>query len=308
MTNRDGRLPIRFITPVAGPTFEAVLEQAQTAEAAGFDGVTFSDRPHDPIMDGWTLAAAVAARTERVRLSHTTLNIPYRYPAVLAKEAATLDIISHGRLDLCLGAGGEGNRPLYDTIGVKLASPEDRMQGLRECIAILRGLWENERFTYEGRIYSVDEAAGGVQPVQESIPIWLGALMPYSLRMTGRLADGFMKNRGWCEADEFAALNDQVTDAAVKAGRYPNEIRRIINGAAYVASDPDDARARREQGTGIGGFMNAGLIGTVDEILDIIRGYRHAGVDTFGIRFPAGQVVEQMKRFGAEVIPEAAKL
>src|SRR5688572_27626597 len=100
MTNSGGRLPIRFTTPVSGPTFEAVLEQAQAAEAAGFSGVSFSDRPHDPILDGWTLATAVAARTERIRLYHTTLNIPYRYPAVLAKEAATLDIVSHGRLDL----------------------------------------------------------------------------------------------------------------------------------------------------------------------------------------------------------------
>jgi alkanesulfonate monooxygenase SsuD/methylene tetrahydromethanopterin reductase-like flavin-dependent oxidoreductase (luciferase family) len=117
-----------------------------------------------------------------------------------------------------------------------------------------------------------------------------------------------MKNRGWCEPEEFEELNSAVTQAAIEAGRYPNQIRRIINGAAYVASDPGDATAQRAQGIGIGGFVNAGLIGTVDEILDIIRAYRHVGVDTFGIRFPAGQVVEQMRRFGAEVIPETAKL
>jgi alkanesulfonate monooxygenase SsuD/methylene tetrahydromethanopterin reductase-like flavin-dependent oxidoreductase (luciferase family) len=303
-----GRLPIRFITSVSGPTFEAVLEQAQAAEAAGFDGITFSDRPHDPVMDGWTLAAAVAARTERVRLSHMTLNIPYRYPAVLAKEAATLDIVSQGRLDLCLGAGGEQNRHLYDSIGVPLASPADRVRALRECIEVLRGLWANERFSYDGRIYHLDDAAGGVQPVQDSLPIWVGALMPRTLRIAGRFADGFMKNRGWCTPMEYEPLNEAVTASAIEAGRYPNEIRRIINGAAYVARDPGDARAYQERGSGIGGFTNTGLVGTVDEILDIVRAYRSVGVDTFGIRFPAGQVVEQMRRFGAEVIPEAAKL
>jgi alkanesulfonate monooxygenase SsuD/methylene tetrahydromethanopterin reductase-like flavin-dependent oxidoreductase (luciferase family) len=146
-------------------------------------------------------------------------------------------------------------------------------------------------------------AAGGVEPVQETIPIWIGALQPYSLKLTGRLADGFMKNRGWCTAPEYEALNQAVTDAAIKAGRYPNEIRRIINGAAYVARDAGDTRAYQERGTGIGGFSDAGLVGTVGEILDIIRAYRNAGVDTFGLRFPAGQVVEQMQRFGAEVIP-----
>jgi alkanesulfonate monooxygenase SsuD/methylene tetrahydromethanopterin reductase-like flavin-dependent oxidoreductase (luciferase family) len=308
MTQLYPRNPIRFNVSVGGPTFEAVLEQAQTAEAAGFDGVSFGDRPHDPVMSGWLLATAVAARTERVRLNHMTLNIPYRYPAVLAKEAVTLDIISNGRLDLCLGAGSDHNRPLYDSIGVTLAPPAERMQALKECIEILRGLWSHERFSYDGRIYHLDGAAGGVKPVQASIPIWVGALQPYSLKLAGRLADGFMKNQGWCTAPEYEPLNDAVTDAARKAGRYPNEIRRIINGAAYVARDPGDARAYQERGSGIGGFMDAGLVGTVAEILDIIRAYRHAGVDTFGIRFPAGQVIEQMQRFGAEVIPEAAKL
>ena len=83
------------------------------------------------------------------------------------------------------------------------------------------------------------------------------------------------------------------------------EIRRIINGAAYVARDA--RRFARGGGWVRQGrlFTNQGLVGTVDEILDIIRAYRNVGVDTFGIRFPAGQVVEQMKRFGAEVIPEA---
>jgi alkanesulfonate monooxygenase SsuD/methylene tetrahydromethanopterin reductase-like flavin-dependent oxidoreductase (luciferase family) len=285
-----------------------VLEQAQAAEAAGFDGVSFGDRPHDPVMSGWMLAAAVAARTERVRLNHMTLNIPYRYPAVLAKEAVTIDIISKGRLDLCLGAGGEGNRPLYDSIGVPLAPPPERMQALKECIEILRGLWANERFSYEGKVYHLDEAAGGVEPVQETIPIWIGALAPYSLKLAGRMSDGFMKNRGWCTAPEFEPLNEAVTDAAIKAGRYPNEIRRIINGAAYVARDAGDTRAYQERGTGIGGFSDAGLVGTVGEILDIIRAYRNVGVDTFGLRFPAGQVVEQMQRFGAEVIPAASRL
>lgn len=308
MTNSHGRLPVRFTTPINGPTFEAVLEQAQAAEAAGFSGISFLDRPHDPVLDGWTLATAVAARTERIRLYHTTLNIPYRFPAVMAKEAATFDIISHGRLDLCLGAGGEGNRSLYDSIGVPLAAPADRLRGLREYIAILRGLWANEKFSYEGRIYSVDNAEGGVKPVQESIPIWVGARMPRSLRLTGQLADGFIKNQGWTTPEEMRQMNDAIDDAAREADRYPNLIRRIINGAGYVARDRDDAEANRETGTGIGAYTNAGLVGTVDEILDIIRAYRAAGVDTFSVRFPAGQVLEQIRRFGAEVIPEAARL
>ena len=299
----SNRLPIWFTTPATGQDFETVLAVAQAAEAAGFSGVSFSDRPHDPIMDGWTLAAAVAARTERVRLHHSTLNIPYRYPAVLAKEAATLDIISNGRLDLCLGAGGEENRLLYDSIGVPLAPPAERMQDLRDAIAVLRGLWSNEKFSHQGRVHQLEDAAGGPRPKQNPLPIWVGARMPRSLRLAGQLADGFMKNRGWTTAEEMAGLNQKVDEAAVNAGRDPRLIRHIINGPAYIARDEADAEAFRADATTSAIYQPGGLIGTVDEVVRTIGDYREAGVDVFGLRFRPEQALEQIHRFGAEVIP-----
>src|SRR3712207_4758593 len=155
MNNESARLPLTFSTSAGNRTPEQSVATARAAEAAGFTSVSFADRPHDPILAGWTLATAVAVQTERIRLFHATLNVPFRYPAVLAKEAATLDIISGGRLDLCLGAGGERNRPLYDTIGVPLAAPGERLQDLRDTIAILRGLWTHERFSHSGRVHRV---------------------------------------------------------------------------------------------------------------------------------------------------------
>src|SRR5262249_13706121 len=145
MTSGSRRLPITFGTPAGNQSFESALATTLAAEEAGFSHVSFSDRPHDPVLEGWTLATAVAARTERIRVFHSTLNVPYRFAAVLAKEAATLDIISGGRLDLCLGAGGEANRPLYDSIGVPLGAAGDRLRDLRDCIRILRGMWSNEK-------------------------------------------------------------------------------------------------------------------------------------------------------------------
>ncbi len=309
MTNgRSEKLPIWFTTPAAGRDFQEVLATAQAAEASGFSGVSFSDRPHDPILDGWTLAAAVAARTDRVRLHHSTLNIPYRFPAVLAKEAATLDIISNGRLDLCLGAGGEENRALYDSIGVPLAAPSERMQDLADAIAILRGLWSNEKFSFKGRVYELDGAAGGPKPVQDPIPIWVGARLPRSLRLAGRLADGFMKNRGWTSPEEMTELNQKVDQAAAKAGRDPGQMRHVINGPAYIAKDKADAEAFRTSSAAGAPYQPGGLIGTLDEVLTTIRDYRAAGVDVFGLRFRPEQAAEQIRLFGAEVIPAAEAL
>ena len=309
MTN-DGskKLPIWFTTPAAGQDFEGVLATAQAAEASGFSGVSFSDRPHDPILDGWTLAAAVAARTDRVRLHHSTLNIPYRFPAVLAKEAATLDIISNGRLDLCLGAGGEENRALYDSIGVPLASPSERMQDLVDAIAILRGLWSNEKFSFKGRVHELDGAAGGPQPVQDPIPIWVGARLPRSLRLAGSLAEGFMKNRGWTSLEEMAELNQKVDSAAAKAGRDPGKMRHVINGPAYIAQNRADSEAFRTASAAAAPYQPGGLIGTVDEVITTIRDYSAVGVDVFGLRFRPEHSAEQIRLFGSEVIPAAGAL
>ena len=305
MTNESSRLPLTFSTSAGNRDLEQSIATARAAEAAGFTSVSFADRPHDPILDGWTLATAVAVRTERIRLFHATLNVPFRFPAVLAKEAATLDIISGGRLDLCLGAGGEGNRPLYDTIGVPLAAPGERLHDLRDAIAILRGMWTHERFSYSGRVYRVENANGLPHPVQGLIPIWVGARLPRSLRLAGELADGFLKNMGWGSLEEVAELNTSVDAAARRVGRSPTAIRRILNGAGYLAKNQADAEAYR--GTPAGP-MARGLIGTAGEILDLVRAYRQAGVDTFNVTFPPQQAAEQIAAFGAEVITEAQKL
>lgn len=307
MTSPGGRLPITFSTPAGNQGFDQALEIAQAAEAAGFTSVAFADRPHDPIMDGWTLSTAVAARTERIRVWHTTLNVPYRFPAVLAKEAATLDRVSGGRLDLCLGAGGEGNRPLYDSIGVPLAAPAERLSDLEDAIAIIRGLWSHDRFSYQGRRYQVQDAVGEPKPLQTPIPIWIGARLPRSLRMTGRLADGFIKNMGWGSVDELAGMNRVIDASAERAGRDPRAIRRIINGRGYLARDRGDADAVRARLAETPGGV-AGLVGTAAEILDLVRAYRQAGVDTFNVRFEPSEAREQIERIGAEVIPEVATL
>jgi alkanesulfonate monooxygenase SsuD/methylene tetrahydromethanopterin reductase-like flavin-dependent oxidoreductase (luciferase family) len=313
MTNNGGRLPVTFCTRAGNQSFEQALMIAQAAEQAGFTGVSFSDRPHDPILEGWTLATAIAARTERIRVFHTTLNVPYRFASVLAKEAAALDIISNGRLDLCLGAGGDANRPLYDSIGVPLAAPGERLRDLVDAIAIMRGMWANEKFSYKGRVYQVENAAGAPKPVQQPIPIWIGARMPRSLRITGQVADGFIKNGGWGSVEELKELNDAVSAAAVKAGRDPLSIRRILNGAlTYVAKDSADGQAYRanavqDAGSRAGQQVN-GLIGSPEEIIESVKAYRAAGVDTFVVNFGPGLALEQIAKFGAEVIPEASKL
>ena len=302
MTSNEGRLPLQFGTPAGNESLEKALATARAAEDAGMTYVSMSDRPGQPMLEGWTLGTALLVRSERIRLFHNTLNVPFRYPSVLAKEAATLDLLSGGRYVVCLGAGYERSSAWYEAMGVPFGSPGERVQDVRDAIHILRGIWQGDSFSYNGRIYSADGVSSEPRPSAGMMPIWVGALAPRMLRLTSELADGFLKNLGWAPLEEMQRLQGTVSLAALAAGRDPHSIRRVVNAGAYVARDEADARAYRERvGPNVGG-----LIGTVEEILETIRQYRAAGVDTFNlVTRPEGDI-EQIRRFGAEVIPEAA--
>ena len=295
------RLPLTFATPASSNSWEQSLGTALAAEEAGFWGIGLGER-FDGSLTGWTLATALAARTQRLHFFHTTLNVPYRYPYILAQEAAALDVISGGRVILCLGTGFEPSRQNYLNAGLPFGSPGERLQDMRDAIAILRGVWGGQRFSHKGRFYSVEDVAPSIRPVNGIVPIWVGAGGPRMLSLAGQLAEGYMKNLGWGPVEDVRGLNDAVSDAARSAGRDPLSIRRVMNGAAFVAHTTAEldhyiANAPRP----VGG-PQGGLIGSPDQILETLRQYRAAGVDTFNISFPPDGRAEQIARFGRQII------
>ena len=301
LPDETGRLPLTFATPAGGRSWEQALATARAAEEAGFWGIGLGER-FDGSLTGWPLATALAARTERLRFFHTTLNVPYRHPYILAQEAAAVDNISGGRLILCLGAGFEPSRQAYLNAGLPFGTPGERVQDMRDVIAILRGVWSGERFSHKGRFYSVEDVAPSVRPVNGTIPIWIGAMAPRLLRVTGELADGFMKNLGWGPVEEVRALNDAVTESARTAGRDPYSIRRVMNGAGFVAESTAELEHYKANAPQPVGGPRGGLIGSRDEVLQTLLQYRAAGVDTFNVSFPNETAEEQIKRFGRQII------
>ena len=174
-----------FITPTnAAP--QRVVELAQLSERAGLDLVTFQDHPYQPaFLDTWTLLSYVAARTERIRLAGNVLNLPLRPPAVLARAAASLDLLSGGRLELGLGAGGFWDA--IEAMGGRRLTPGQSVDALGEAIDIIRGIWDTstrDRLVVDGAYYRVDGAKRGPAPAHD-IGIWLGAYKPRMLRLTG---------------------------------------------------------------------------------------------------------------------------
>lgn len=289
--------PVSFGLNPRGLSYDRIVEIAKAAEKAGFDAITFSDRPPENNLEGWTLATAVAMQTSRIAVTHSTLNVPYRYPALLAKMAATLDIVTGGknRVRLTLGAGSQEEHAV--SYGMEWGTPGERVTGMLDTISILRGMWTAEGpFDYEGKRYSVKGAVLNPKPVG-AIPVYVGARMPRTLSIAGSMADGWLKNGGWPSSpEEFAELQETVDRSAEKAGRDPGKIRRVVNCTAYVG-DKDPATVMPSTFGSAGGLM-----GTKDQVFDIIDKHRAAGVDTFHVQFNNDIIDEQLPRFGEEII------
>jgi alkanesulfonate monooxygenase SsuD/methylene tetrahydromethanopterin reductase-like flavin-dependent oxidoreductase (luciferase family) len=216
-----------FVVP-DGQDPERTLAQIEAADATALDVVGVQDHPYQRrFLDTWTLLSYAAARTRRVRLVPDVINLPLRPPAVLAKAAASLDILSGGRVELGLGAGA-----FWDAIeamgGPRRSGPES-VDALEEAIPILRASWSGERSVrFDGRHYRVLGFHPGPPPAHR-IGIWLGAYGPRMMGVTGRLADGWLPSVPRLPLDEVPHRHALIDQAARHAGRDQADIHRACN-------------------------------------------------------------------------------
>ncbi|GAA3602188.1 LLM class flavin-dependent oxidoreductase [Agrococcus terreus] len=217
-----------FITPSAAHP-DRVVALAQASEAAGYELVTFQDHPYQPsFLDTWTLLSFVAAKTDRVLLSPNVLNLPLRPAPVTARAAASLDLLSGGRLELGLGAGGFWDA--IEAMGGRRLTPGQSVDALREGIGVIRELWDTDvrGGVRGGEHYPLAGAKRGPAPAHR-IPIHVGAYKPRMLRLTGELGDGWLPSLPYLQPGDLADGNRRIDEAAARAGRDPCEIRRLLN-------------------------------------------------------------------------------
>ena len=209
---------------------DLTLELSEAADVSGLDLVTIQDHPYQAKhLDAWTLLSVIAARTTSVRVALNVANLPLRPPVVLARSVATLDRLSGGRVELGLGAGA-----FWDAIvaagGTRL-SPGESVEALAEAIAVIREVWAGAgapSVRVEGDHHRVVGLHPGPAPAHP-VEIWLGALKPRMLRLTGTVADGWLPSMGYAAPSALRGMNQTIDDAARKAGRDPAEIRRLYN-------------------------------------------------------------------------------
>ncbi|HWC07596.1 MAG TPA: LLM class flavin-dependent oxidoreductase, partial [Solirubrobacterales bacterium] len=237
-----------FLTPENDQP-EVVVRLAELAEELGLDLVSFQDHPYQSrFLDTWTLLSYLAARTNRVRLAPNVLNLPLRQPAVIARSAASLDLLSDGRVELGLGAGAFWDA--IEAMGGRRLSPGEAVDALAEAIAVMRALWDTgERggARLEGEHHSLRGAARGPAPAHP-ISRWIGSYKPRMLALTGRLGDGWLPSVPYLERGELTSGNAAIDAAAVEAGRDPGQGRRLRNGSgAYSDGTPGPLRGESER-------------------------------------------------------------
>jgi len=220
-----------FINPVA--LAEHSLGVAVLADDLGFDLLGLQDHPYQSrFLDAWTLLTAMAMRTKRIQVFPDVANVPLRPPAILAKAAASLDLLTGGRVELGLGAGGSFDA--IKAIGGPMRTRGESVEALEEAIQVIRLMWSGQRgVRFEGKYYRLAGVHAGPAPAHP-IGIWLGAYKPRMLSLVGRAADGWVPSLGYVEPADLLEGNKRIDDAALAAGRDPKAIRRVLNAGADV--------------------------------------------------------------------------
>jgi alkanesulfonate monooxygenase SsuD/methylene tetrahydromethanopterin reductase-like flavin-dependent oxidoreductase (luciferase family) len=264
----------------------AIRDVAVRADRAGLDLLGIQDHPYQwRFLETWALLADLLARTERIRVFPDVANLPLRLPAMIAKQAASLDVLSGGRFELGIGAGG-----FWEAIGAMggpVRSGREALDALEEAIAIIRAFWSGERsIRFEGRYYSVAGMHPGPAPAHP-IAIWIGGYRPGMLKLVGRLADGWVPSLPYAPPEVVPAMRERIDAAAAEAGREPASIRRAYNLMGEITA----------AGSG------EGLHGPVSKWVETLTGFAlELGFDTF-VFWPTAQPVDQLVLFAEEVVP-----
>jgi alkanesulfonate monooxygenase SsuD/methylene tetrahydromethanopterin reductase-like flavin-dependent oxidoreductase (luciferase family) len=279
---------------------DLILRLSAYADDAGLNFVSIQDHPYIPhFLETWTLLTAIGARTQQVRLLPNVLCLPLRPPAVLAKAAATLDLITGGRVELGLGTGA-----FWDGIasyGGPVREAGEAVDALEEAMKVTRAIWQRPStsgVTLPGEHYALHDAKAGPAPAHD-IGIWLGAIGPRMQRLTGTHADGWIVSTGYIPPERVPAMQATIDRAARESGREPSAIRRAYNVSAVI-TDGDVDTSRVRAGT---------LVGNSEDLArEIARFATDLGMDTFLFRAAAGDVEQQAERFATQVVPKVREL
>jgi alkanesulfonate monooxygenase SsuD/methylene tetrahydromethanopterin reductase-like flavin-dependent oxidoreductase (luciferase family) len=272
------------VVPLADPP-DWAARIAKAADRSGLDLVGIQDHPYQRrFLDTWTLIATLVPVTERVRFFPDVANLPLRPPAMLAKAAASLDVLSGGRIEMGLGAGA-----FWDAVAAMdgpRRSPGEAVRSVEEAIQVMKLVWSDERsLRFDGEFYSLKGMRPGPHPVHD-IGVWVGAYGPRMLNLIGRLADGWVPSHGYAPPERLPESNMRIDEGASETDRQPAEIRRAYNISGRIGPEGDGP-----------------LDGPPSKWAETLTGFvLDLGMDTF-VFWTSGDHEKQTEVFAAEVVP-----
>jgi len=261
---------------------------ARAAERLGYDFVSASDHPcgDHPSYETPTLLTWIAAHTSRIAVATRVLGVPFRRPAMVAKMAASLDLLSGGRFILGLGAGHADTE--IDALGGPVPSARAKVEGLAEAVQIIRGAWTGSGYSHRGQYHSAHDLEMQPRPAHR-IPMWLGTFGPRALAVTGQLADGWIPSLGFAPPDRIPAMRQRIDAAAEEAGRDAADIQGIYN--VGIRLDPDASPQP--------GF----LTGSPTQIIAQLNSHLELGFTGFNFQPTGPGRADQVARIAEEILP-----
>jgi F420-dependent oxidoreductase-like protein len=269
--------------PSGASSWDEIHEISVHCEQTGWDGLYVADHfmPNGPgpepldgdMLECWSVVAGLAASVPRVRLAPLVTSVTYRHPAVLAKIAAAVDQISHGRLTLGVGAGWQVNE--HASYGLALGTVRDRMDRFEEAVHILHSMLSQPRTTFEGRYFQVRDAPNQPGPVQSRLPLLVGGGGEQrTMRIAARYADQW---NTWTTPEMLAPKVSVLRERCAEIGRDPAEIHVSTQAVMFLSTDQEWVDEKRRQPPP----ARAVIAGTPGEIADIMGRYAEAGADEF---------------------------
>ena len=278
------------------------------AEALGYESAWVMEQilGQAPSLEPVTLLSYAAAVTRRLRLGLAVLITPLRNPVQLAKSLATLDQLSGGRLMVGVGLGG--NTRIYPAFGL---SPERRVQRFAEGLRLMKRLWTEDRVTFDGEFWKLENAAMEPKPIQKPHPpLWFGGRQPAALRRAVELGDAFM-GAGSNSTAEFREQVAHVRTYLAEARRDPSTFP--IAKRVYLEVDPDKARALERLRKWFGLFYGnptladrVAIVGDAQECIAGLREVRAAGAELILLN-PVFEEVRYLDLLASEVVPAVSR-
>lgn len=288
--------------------YETMTRVAQTADEVGFNSAWLVDHFHtvprpsqEVTFECWTTTAALARDTTRIRIGQMVSCNSYRNPALLAKMASTVDVLSHGRLNFGIGAGWYEHE--YRAYGYDYPEASDRLRHLREAVQIILAMWTQEEAVFEGKYYQVRGAINQPKGVQKPhIPLLIGGGgEKVTLKLVAQYGDAC--NIGG-DLDTIKHKLEVIQQHCTTVGRAFTDIHCTTVSFCSMAETEEQAWAQIEPGRKafLGDRLNNALVGTPDTIRKRLAEYEAAGIHEIILSFAGMMELESLRRFAKEFI------